>query len=51
MVPAQCRCVIDVRIEKNSEGDRIDRAIRELEAHPFDPRVKVRVEGGVARPP
>ena len=50
-VPAQCRCVIDVRIEKNSEGDRIDRAIRELEAHPFDPRVKVRVEGGVARPP
>lgn len=51
VVPAQCRCVIDVRIEKNSEGDRIDRAIRELEAHPFDPRVKVRVEGGVARPP
>ena len=51
VVAAQCRCVIDVRIEKSSEGERIDRAIRELEAHPFDDRVKVQVEGGVARPP
>lgn len=51
VVAAQCRCVIDVRIEKNSEGGRIDRAIRELAAHPFDDRVKVQVEGGMARPP
>lgn len=46
VVAAQCRCVIDVRIEKSSEGERIDRAVRELEAHPFDDRVKVQVEGG-----
>lgn len=51
VVAAQCRCVVDVRIKKSSEGDRIDKALRELEAHPFDERVKVTVDGGVARPP
>ena len=51
VVAAQCRCVIDVRIEKVSEWERIEQAIRDLEAHPFDPRVKVQVEGKMARPP
>lgn len=51
VVAAQCRCVVDVRIKKSSEGERIDRALRELEAHPFDARVKITVDGGVARPP
>lgn len=51
VVAAQCCCVIDVRITQIAEGERIDRAIRELEVHPFDERVKVQVEGGITRPP
>lgn len=51
VVAAQCRCVIDVRITQIAEGERIDRTIRAMEAQTFDSRVKVQVEGKIARPP
>lgn len=51
VVAADCSCVVDVRIVKASEGERIDAALKNLAAHPFDSRVEVTLEGGVARPP
>lgn len=51
VVAAECSCMIDIRIEKQSEGERVDAALKKLAAHPFDSRVTVELEGGVVRPP
>ena len=51
VLAAECTCVLDVRIKTLAEGERIDKALRQLQAAPFDSRVKVDVDGGVARPP
>lgn len=49
VVPAEARAEIDVRFSTLTEGQRIDALVRG--AKPFDERAKVRVEGGVNRPP
>jgi glutamate carboxypeptidase len=49
VVAGQARCGIDVRIAVPAEAARIDAALAAL--RPSDPRVKVTVTGGWARPP
>ena len=51
VVAEEAQCVIDVRVTSVEEANRIDKKLRELEQHPFDPRVKGKVEGGLKRPP
>lgn len=51
VVAEHCECMVDVRIKVASEGERVNRAVHKLEQNPFDKRVKVRVNGGIMRPP
>ena len=49
VVAAHARAEIDVRFATSLEAARLDQIIRGLQ--PFDPRVSLRIEGGVNRPP
>lgn len=49
VIPEFAQCDIDVRFESNNEAERIDVALRSLK--PFDERVKIKIEGGINRPP
>jgi glutamate carboxypeptidase len=49
VVAAACEAVLDLRFETASEGARVDAALRSLA--PADPRVTLRIEGGINRPP
>jgi glutamate carboxypeptidase len=49
VVPAEARAEIDVRFSTADEARRIEEAIRELS--PFDERARLRVAGGINRPP
>lgn len=49
VVPAAARAEIDVRFTSTDEARRIDELIRSV--RPFDARARVRVEGGINRPP
>lgn len=42
---------VDLRVKKVEEAERIDGIIREMEGKPFVNGVKVKVKGGVTRPP
>jgi glutamate carboxypeptidase len=48
-VPAQATVAVDVRAWEKAEQQRVDQAIREL--RPILPGARVRVEGGINRPP
>jgi glutamate carboxypeptidase len=49
VVPAEARAEIDVRFSEAAEARRVEEAIRGLE--PFDERARLRVSGGINRPP
>lgn len=49
VVPAEARAEVDVRFSSMEEAHRIDELFRSL--RPFDARARVRVEGGINRPP
>jgi glutamate carboxypeptidase len=49
VIPEHAEASVDVRFTKQSEADRVQKAINDLE--PFDPRVTVETLGGVNRPP
>ncbi len=49
VIPEFAECEIDVRFEKNAEGERIDAAIRALV--PIDSRISLKLKGGINRPP
>lgn len=49
VIPAQCSLDIDLRISTLSEAERVDQAIRAWQ--PTDRRVKMKIEGGLNRPP
>ena len=48
-VPGTATVAVDVRAWESAEQERVDKAIRELQ--PVLPGAKVRVEGGINRPP
>jgi glutamate carboxypeptidase len=49
VVPAEARAEIDVRFSTTAEARRVEDAVRRLE--PFDSRARLRVSGGINRPP
>jgi glutamate carboxypeptidase len=49
VVAAEAECEIDVRFATTGESERISRTIRELKS--FDPRVRLKITGGINRPP
>lgn len=49
VVPDHAAADVDVRFADPAEGDRVERALRELE--PEDARVRLELSGGVNRPP
>ena len=49
VVPAEARAEIDIRFSTDAEARRVEEALRGLE--PFDGRARLRVSGGVNRPP
>lgn len=49
VVPGSAEAAIDVRITRNEDGARIDRALREL--RPFNPQCQIEIRGGINRPP
>jgi glutamate carboxypeptidase len=49
VVAAQARAEIDVRFATFDEARRIDQELRSMQ--PFDERVKIRIGGGINRPP
>ncbi len=49
VVPAEVRADIDIRVVTLSDAQALDRKFRALE--PIDPRCKLRIEGGLNRPP
>ena len=49
VIPEHAQASVDVRFTKQSEAERVQKAMSELE--PFDPRVTVEMLGGVNRPP
>lgn len=49
VVPAEARAEIDVRFSTTGEARRLEEAIRGLEA--FDERARLKVSGGINRPP
>ncbi|MFL6254966.1 MAG: M20 family metallopeptidase [Pyrinomonadaceae bacterium] len=49
VVPAEARAEIDVRFSSDAEARRVQEAIRDLK--PFDERARLRVSGGINRPP
>src|SRR4051812_4146912 len=49
VVPAEARAEIDVRFSTAAEARRVEEATRGLE--PFDERARLRVSGGINRPP
>ena len=48
MVAGEATCGIDLRFERQQDGERLDRAIRELVSD--DPRVELRLSGGLIFP-
>lgn len=51
VVAEKAVCDIDVRLTDIAEGNRVDSKLKELQANPFDQRVKVDITGGILRPP
>lgn len=51
IVPDICRVEVDVRVLDTKEGERVERAIRDLCAEPPVPGAKVECIGGIGRPP
>jgi glutamate carboxypeptidase len=49
VIAGRARCLVDVRITRQAEADRVDRVLREL--RPADPRVTVTIGGAWSRPP
>ena len=49
VVPDRARALVDVRVARLSDADEVARAFSRL--RPADPRVRVRVSGGINRPP
>ncbi|HEX7314233.1 MAG TPA: M20 family metallopeptidase [Pyrinomonadaceae bacterium] len=49
VVPAEARAEIDVRFSTTAEARRLEEAIKGLQ--PFDERARLRVSGGINRPP
>jgi glutamate carboxypeptidase len=49
VVPAEARAEVDVRFSTAAEAGRVEEAIRGFE--PFDGRARLRVSGGINRPP
>ena len=49
VVPAEARAEIDVRFSSLEEANRIEKLI--LDSKPFDASARVRLEGGINRPP
>ena len=49
VVPAEATAEIDLRFSSNEEGKKAEAAILNLK--PYDPRIQVRVKGGINRPP
>ncbi len=49
VIPAEAAATIDVRVVKLSDGTTIDRKLRSLK--PFDRKCKLRLSGGIDRPP
>lgn len=49
VVPAECELQADIRVTSVAEAERITQAIRKW--RPSDPRVRVKLRGGLNRPP
>ena len=49
VVPAEASAVIDVRVSTKEDARTVDRELKSL--RPFDPACKVKVNGGMNRPP
>lgn len=49
VVAAHARAEIDIRFSTQAEAERVERALRELK--PFDARTRLRLSGGINRPP
>ncbi len=49
VVPAEASAVIDVRVTTKKDADKLHRAL--MSVRPFDPKCKIKVTGGVNRPP
>jgi glutamate carboxypeptidase len=49
VIAGQASCLVDIRVRRQDEADRIDKVLAELRA--TDPRVTVRVDGDWNRPP
>ena len=49
VVAPESSAVIDVRVETQADGQRIENAIQALQ--PEDPSVRLNIEGGIGRPP
>lgn len=49
VIAPQSSAVIDVRVETQADGQRIENAIQALQ--PEDPSVSLNIEGGIGRPP
>lgn len=51
VVAEKAVCSIDIRITDIKEAERIDKKLKEMQAAPFDSRVKIDISGGLKRPP
>lgn len=49
VIPADCTLEVDVRVSSLAEGERVTQAVRKWK--PSDPRVKLKIKGGLNRPP
>lgn len=49
VIPEHAECTVDVRFATMAEADRVVNAIAQLQ--PIDPRVSLKISGGVNRPP
>jgi glutamate carboxypeptidase len=49
VVPPEASAVVDVRVSNKKDADKLHRALMSL--RPFDPQCRIKVTGGVNRPP
>jgi len=49
VVPAEARAAMDVRVARTADGSAIDKELRAL--RPFNPHCRIRISGGLNRPP
>lgn len=51
IVPDECKIEVDVRVMSHAEGERIEKAVKQLVETAPIPRTTVEVIGGIGRPP